>query len=251
MSDKKQDKSIPAQKVEIEKYAAAHGYRIVRWYRDEGISGAEGKKRLGFQQLIFDAQQNKEFTVILVWDQDRFSRFDPMEANYYWFLLRQVGVSLVSVTEGALDFCELGGWLKASVLQHGKAQYLRDLSRNVLRGRLLKARRGKWQGNRAPFGYKIVNGGDLAVDVPSSMLVERVFHTYAETDSSLWDIAHAFNSEGILSPSGKRWKASSVRSILRRECYVTGQAKQLRTPKGKFHSVVNGDIVPVGNGKLE
>ena len=83
------------------------------------------------------------------------------------------------------------------------------------------------------------------------MLVERVFHTYAETDSSLWDIAHAFNSEGILSPSGKKWKANSVRLILRRECYVTGQAKQLRTPKGKFHSVVNGDIVPVGNGKLE
>src|SRR5437899_4841553 len=50
MSDKKQDKSIPAQKAEIEKYAAAHGYQIVRWYRDEGISGAEGRKRAGFQQ---------------------------------------------------------------------------------------------------------------------------------------------------------------------------------------------------------
>src|SRR5262245_18901077 len=32
MSDKKQDKSIPAQQAEIEKYAAAHGFKVIRWY---------------------------------------------------------------------------------------------------------------------------------------------------------------------------------------------------------------------------
>jgi DNA invertase Pin-like site-specific DNA recombinase len=91
MSDKKQDKSIPAQKDEIEKYAAANGYQILHWYRDDGISGAETIKRAGFQSLILAAQQGRDFEVIIVWDQDRFSRFDPMEANYYWYILRQAG----------------------------------------------------------------------------------------------------------------------------------------------------------------
>jgi hypothetical protein len=68
MSDKSQDKSIPAQIEEIEKYAAAHGFEIVRWYRDDGISGAESTKRAGFQRLILDAQQNPNFDVVLVWD---------------------------------------------------------------------------------------------------------------------------------------------------------------------------------------
>jgi len=246
MSDKKQDKSIPAQQAEIEKYAADHGFHILRWYRDEGISGAETEKRLGFLQLIFDAQKLRGFDAILVWDQDRFSRFDPMEANYYWFILRQAGVRIVTVAQGELDFSDLGGWLTASVVQHGKAQYLRDLSRNVLRGRLAKARRGKWQANRAPYGYKIEGDGDLVVDQAASEIVGRVFHLYAETDCSLCDIAQIFNCEGIPAPSGRRWKASSVRTILRRDTYVTGKAKQLCTPKGKFHSIIDGDIVVTG-----
>ena len=104
MSDKKQDKSIPAQKDEIEKYAAAKGYRVIRWYRDDGISAAETIKRVGFQALILAAQQNRDFEVIIVWDQDRFSRFDPMEANYYWYILRQAGVRIVTVATGELDF---------------------------------------------------------------------------------------------------------------------------------------------------
>jgi site-specific DNA recombinase len=246
MSDKKQDKSIPAQQAEIEKYAAAHGFEILRWYRDEGISGAEAQKRLGFQQLILDAQKLRGFEAILVWDQDRFSRFDPMEANYYWFILRQAGVRIVTVGQGELDFSDLGGWLTASVNQHGKAQYLRDLSRNVLRGRLAKARRGKWQHNRAPYGYKIKGDGDLVVGNDTAEIVRRIFRLYSEADNSLWDIANILNTEGIPSPSGNRWKASSVQCILRRDTYVTGKAKQLRTPKGKFHSVIDGDIVVTG-----
>jgi site-specific DNA recombinase len=252
MSDKKQDKSIPDQKAEIEKYAAANGYQILRWYRDDGISGAETIKRVGFQSLILAAQQDRDFEVIIVWDQDRFSRFDPMEANYYWYILRQAGVRIVTVATGELDFSDLGGWLAASVAQHGKAQYLRDLSRNVLRGRVAKARQGKWQGNRAPYGYQIVNGGDLAIATDGTAeVVKRIFDAYAETDSSLCDIANDLNVEGIPSPSGRKWNQSSVGTILRRECYYTGKMLQLRTPKGKFYSVVDGDIVACGQAKLD
>jgi site-specific DNA recombinase len=99
MSNKKRDNSIPGRPAEIEKYAGEHGYHIVRWYRDEGISGAETQRRLGFQKVILDAQQERDFEAILVWDQDRFSRFDPLEANDYWFILRQAGVRIVTVAQ--------------------------------------------------------------------------------------------------------------------------------------------------------
>src|SRR4051812_9889989 len=88
MSSKKQDKSIPAQRVEVERFAKANGYHILRWepYIDEGISGSESDKREGFQRLMRDATDRGDFRVILCWDQDRFSRFDPLEANHYWFV---------------------------------------------------------------------------------------------------------------------------------------------------------------------
>src|SRR5262245_44187510 len=97
MSSMKQDTSIPAQRVEVERYAEAHGYQILRWYTDEGISGSESDRRDGFQRLMQDASTKQDFQVILCWDQDRFSRFDQMEANYYWYLLRKAGVQIVTV----------------------------------------------------------------------------------------------------------------------------------------------------------
>ena len=143
MSSDRQEASLQQQRNEIKKLAEGK-YNIIRWYTDEGISGAESDKRAGFKQLISDATTRDDFKAILVWDQDRFSRFDPMEANYYWFQLREAGVSIVSVTQGLLDFSDLGGWLTASVNQHAKAAYLKDLSRNILRARLQKAQAGKW-----------------------------------------------------------------------------------------------------------
>ncbi|MCH8853285.1 MAG: recombinase family protein [Planctomycetes bacterium] len=67
MSSKKQDKSIDAQRTEVEKLAEKDGYRIIRWkpYVDEGISGAESEKRPGFQRLIQDATERDDFEVIL------------------------------------------------------------------------------------------------------------------------------------------------------------------------------------------
>jgi DNA invertase Pin-like site-specific DNA recombinase len=39
MSTDRQDKSIPTQRIEVEKYVAKCGYTILHEYRDEGISG--------------------------------------------------------------------------------------------------------------------------------------------------------------------------------------------------------------------
>lgn len=83
------------------------------------------------------------FKAILCWDQDRFSRFSPLEANHYWYLLDTAGVHIATVAQGRLNFDDLGEWLKASVVQHGKAEYLKDLARNVKRGQREAASRGE------------------------------------------------------------------------------------------------------------
>ena len=71
MSSDKQEASIPEQEAAIRQYAPKHGYQIVRWYKDEGISGDDTEKRLGFKQMLHDATHSGGFEVIIVWDQDR------------------------------------------------------------------------------------------------------------------------------------------------------------------------------------
>ncbi len=244
MSSKKQDKSIAAQRVEVEQYAAANGYQILRPYVDEGISGSESEKREGFQQLMHDATTKGDFRAILCWDQDRFSRFDPLEANHYWFLLRNAGVQIVTVRQGVLDLSELGGWLVASINQHGKAQYLKDLSANVLRGRLRKAERGLWAGSRAPYGYAMTKDGRLVLGKREDVrTVNYIFREYADRDVSLRDVARALNERGTLSPSGGQWTGTKAQAILRRETYL-GQATQFRESKGKFNTVTKRSVAP-------
>ena len=133
MSSDQQSASPAQQRAAITKYEREHGYKLIGEYFDDAISGSRAD-RADFQRLIADAESGK-FRAVLCWDQDRFSRFPVLEANHYWYLLDRAGVHIATVAQGRLNFDDLGEWLKASVTQHGKAEYLKDLSRNVRRGR--------------------------------------------------------------------------------------------------------------------
>ena len=267
MSTDDQADSPKQQKSEIIKYAEKHGYRIVHWYVDEGISGSESAKRPGFLRLMRDAQETQEFEVILCWDQDRFCRFDALEANHYWYLLREAGVRIVTVAQGVLDLNDLGSWLSASVTQHGKAQYLVDLSRNVLRGKLATAKKGHWQAV-PPFGYdrqyydpsgakvRLVAFGEkfrsiaewrcqLVLGEPEKVdLVRWIFNEYLLKETSVWGIAKGMSERGIETPTGNpRWTCASVQHILRNPAYAGHTLFGQRTI-GKYHRIgAEGEIV--------
>ena len=52
MSTDRQEKSIPAQREAVQAYAKKNGYRIVREYKDEGISGDDTERRAGFRKML-------------------------------------------------------------------------------------------------------------------------------------------------------------------------------------------------------
>jgi site-specific DNA recombinase len=150
MSTERQEASIPAQREAVQTYAQKHHYQIIREYRDEGISGDATEKRLDFQRMIRDAGRG-DFEAILCWDQDRFGRFDPLEAGYWIKPLRDVGVRLETVAQGRIDWDDFAGRIIYAVQQEAKHAFLRDLSRNSIRGMLRNAKEGKWNGGPAPL----------------------------------------------------------------------------------------------------
>ena len=61
--------SIENQKLVIGEYALLHGFKIVRTYADEGLSGLTIKYRDALQQLIDDVEGGRvDFETILVYD---------------------------------------------------------------------------------------------------------------------------------------------------------------------------------------
>jgi DNA invertase Pin-like site-specific DNA recombinase len=238
MSSAKQDTSIDDQRAELRKYAKRHGFRIVREYIDEAISGDETRLRLGFQRMIADAPKG-EFKAILCWDQDRFGRFDPLEAGYWIQPLRAAGVFLQTIAQGKIEWNDFAGRLMYSVQQEAKHSYLRDLSRNVIRGQRSAILNGNLVISRPPIGYRYVAGKPI-IDERGAQVVRQIFHDYLAGKSTR-EIARSLNHDGIETHSGRPWTGSTVLAILKRETYC-GVFQWSRWSISKYTQVVGGEL---------
>jgi site-specific DNA recombinase len=250
MSDDKQEASIPAQREAVEKLAATRDYAIVREYRDEGISGDDTERRAGFKQMLADAGAG-DFAAVLCWDQDRFGRFDPLEAGYWIKPLRDCGIWLETVAQGRIDWNNFAGRILYTVQQEGKHAYLLDMSRNVTRGMLKRAQLGEWLGGRPPYGYRLTEHKRLEPGDPAEIEIVRwLFREYLGRDVGLTGLADELNARGVPSPGrkGKLWSAATIRLMLIRPTYL-GHTVWNRWHSGSYHGVRNGEITTTSKPK--
>ena len=70
----KTDQTIDNQRIELERVAAAKGWKIIATFTDEGVSGAFGREvRAQYDSMLKQGVQAK-FDVVLAWDVSRLSR---------------------------------------------------------------------------------------------------------------------------------------------------------------------------------
>ena len=250
MSSDKQEASPKQQREEIIKLAKREGYRILRWYTDEAISGDATEKRVQFQQMIQDVESG-EFKAVLSWDQDRFGRFDSIEAGHWIYPLRKAGVCLVTVAQGRIDWSDITSRIIYGVQQEAKHAYLRDLSRNVTRGLIARAKRGDWvQGNRPPLVYALEKSRLVLGSCSDVNLVRRTFHEYL-AGVSLQELTNRLNEQQVKSPSGGVWYRSTLRAVLTNIRYTGTFVWNVRS-SAKYNCVRNGDVSGTpGTGKNE
>ena len=247
MSSDKQETSIPDQRTAVEKFAEANGYRIDWEYADEGISGDATEKRVGFQRMIADAADG-EFEAILCWDMDRFGRFDSLEAGYWIKPLRDKGVRLVTIGQGSIDWNDFAGRIMYGIQQEGKNQYLSDLSRNVLRGRIASAKKGNVAfAGQSPFGYRLEN--KRRVSDENADIVREIFRRYLAGES-IRDIGKAIQVAGHRTATGlELWPPQTIHDILSNPVY-TGTIVVGRRRRGKYYrTTATGEIAAAPPGK--
>lgn len=129
-SENQRAESILAQVRAIEEYCKRNGYRLIKIYKDEAISGTSTEDREQFLQMIDDSK-NKDFKFVIVHKFDRFAR-NRYDHAMYEKKLEDNGVKLISVTEQLTDSPE--SVILKSVLTGMNEYYSLNLAREVKKG---------------------------------------------------------------------------------------------------------------------
>jgi DNA invertase Pin-like site-specific DNA recombinase len=244
MSTDHQRYSTAHQAAAIQAFAERRGFRIVRTYADEGLSGVRIEGRAGLQALLADVLAGGAgFGHVIVYDVSRWGRFqDPDEAAHYEFICRQAGVSVLYCAE---PFGEEGGLAAVLVKQLKRAmaaEYSRELSARVAYAQARFAEAGFWQGG--PPGYAlrrqvvrpdgslgpVLETGELkprdtrvvlapgpAAEVAT---VQRIYRMFVVGGMSRRTVARKLNADGVPGENGARWTPARVAQILRNEKYM-------------------------------
>lgn len=151
--------------------------------------------------------------------------------------------------------------------QEGKYQFLLDLSRNSVRGKIAKAASGHHAGGPAPWGYdrmlcdetgahrQRVRSGEkvakpkgwtttlvLSDDKELVELIQGIFRRYASSAISMSGLVGELNARGKFGPGGLHWTRQQVRLMLMNQVYC-GDLVWNRSRIGKYHVTMKGEVV--------
>lgn len=189
-SDAQRDNSsIPHQKAEIEKFAAAKGWKVVKHYVDEARSGSKIEGRDQFQQMMREAAGGGAFDVVLVFDLTRFGRDGMSVLESARTLAREYGVHVLD-TKGQFDTRDrtrtLSNFVTAGLTEDER---LRILERTK-RGKIAWAKRtGAPVTTKRPFGriWKVTgrkgSDGVWLVDEEKKAMIEDCARRYLRGES--------------------------------------------------------------------
>ena len=242
MSTEHQRYSLENQAQAIAAYAEARGYEINRSYFDPGKSGLTLRERKGLQTLLADALgAEREFDAILVLDVSRWGRFQDLDQSaHYEFLCRDAGLQVVYCAE---PFENDGSAVSAIVKQLKRlmaAEYSRELSGKIARGKRHNVELGFHVGGPAPYGFRrmvvdcagrpraqlepgqrkwIVSDRVILVPGPANehRTIRWIFRAYVVGRKGVCRIAGELNAKGVAASGGGRWSSSRVTRVLTNE----------------------------------
>jgi len=262
MSTEHQQYSLENQSATIAKYAASHGFEIIRTYTDAARSGVRLKCRTGLRELLQDVVGGgANFRAVLVYDVSRWGRFqDTDESAHYEFLCKSAGVPVHYCAETFANDGSLPSLIMKALKRTMAGEYSRELGVKVLDGQKRLARLGFKQGGQAGYGLRrmLVSGDrhpkallkdgerksiatDRVILVPGPSeeveVVRDIFQMYISDGLSLQAIADRLNREGVKAV-GAQWNAQAVYKIVTHPkyagCHVFGRTScRLYTPSVK------------------
>ena len=164
--------SISNQKRILETYAKQNGFSNLRWYTDDGYSGANFQ-RPGFQSMLADIEAGKVATVI-VKDMSRLGRNYLQVGMYTEMIFPQKGVRFIAINDGVdsaqgdNDFAPLRNifneWL------------VRDTSKKIKAVKRSKGMSGKPVTSKPVYGYLMDEDENFIIDEEAAPVVKQIYN---------------------------------------------------------------------------
>ena len=163
--------SISNQKRILENYAKQNGFRNLKWYTDDGFSGANFQ-RPGFQAMLADIEAGLVGTVI-VKDMSRLGRNYLQVGMYTEMIFPQKNVRFIAINDGVdsaqgdNDFAPLRNifneWL------------VRDTSKKIKAVKRSKGMSGKPVTSKPVYGYVMDEDENFIIDGEAAPVVKRIY----------------------------------------------------------------------------
>ena len=163
--------SISNQKRILETYAKQNGFSNLRWYTDDGYSGANFQ-RPGFQTMLADIEAGKVGTVI-VKDMSRLGRNYLQVGMYTDMIFPQRGVRFIAINDG-VDSAQ-GDNDFAPLRNIFNEWMVRDTSKKIKAVFRSKGMSGKPITSQPVYGYLKGEDGRFIVDEEAAPVVKQIF----------------------------------------------------------------------------
>ena len=163
--------SISNQKRILETYAKQNGFTNLRWYTDDGFSGANFQ-RPGFQAMLADIEAGKVGTVI-VKDMSRLGRNYLQVGMYTEMIFPQKGVRFIAINDG-VDSAQ--GENDFAPLRNIFNEWLvRDTSKKIKAVKRSKGMSGKPITSKPVYGYLMDEDENFIIDEEAAPVVRQIY----------------------------------------------------------------------------
>ena len=187
--------SISNQKRILENYAKQNGFRNLKWYTDDGYSGANFQ-RPGFQSMLADIEAGLVGTVI-VKDMSRLGRNYLQVGMYTEMIFPQKNVRFIAINDGVdsaqgdNDFAPLRNifneWL------------VRDTSKKIKAVKKSKGMSGKPVTSKPVYGYLMDGDENFIIDEEAAPVVKQIY-SLCLAGNGPTKIARTLTEQGIPTP---------------------------------------------------
>lgn len=226
--------SLSAQRKALTRWAKEHGYEIIGYYADEGISGKDIKHRPDMQRLLEDVAASK-VDIIIVWALSRFTR-SVADLYNMWNILNKHNCGIISFTE-AFDTTTIMGRAMMGMLAIFAQMEVEQTAERVRAAAAERASQGKRTCNEV-LGYDLEGKDNFKINPNEAERVRYIFTKYIE-HHSLSAVAELCRLRGYTGKRGRPQTAESIRKILTRPIYAGYNAFHGALYKGQHRPIVS------------
>lgn len=220
-----QANSFESQKLYFEEYIKRNpDWELYEIYADEGFSGTNTKKRVGFNKMIADAHLGK-FKLILTKEVSRFAR-NTVDTLQYTRELKALNIGVYFALDN-IDTLAPDGELRLTIMASLAQEESRKTSERVKWGQKRQMEKGVVFG-RDMLGYDVINGV-LHINESGAEIVRLIFHKFVFEKKGCCTIARELRETGYKTITGNAtWSNTVILKILRNEKYC-GDLTQKKT----------------------